>query len=317
MLLWSRRGAAVGSRQAPREQVVRVQVESVPPVSKGQRDWWALAVGALPALVAASALVFTGLSLRATDRQLAQNGEQVTADAEAQITDRFNAAITNLSSSNVVIQLGGIYGLQRIMVDSPSEQPDVLSVLCAYVRSKSPGTGAFSPNVRIAPEVQAALTVIVTRNPAHDYGAEIDLSETDLSGADLAGAQLDNADMENSNLTFADLDGAHLIGTDFADSRLVYASLDNSTSIGIKFVGTNLTQANLSGADLRLADFDEPTLLDTYLVGARLSGIIFSNVNLDGFAGVSIPTLRHDEKALAADIPQSDLTVLDRRPVHR
>jgi hypothetical protein len=43
---------------------------------------------------------------------------------------RFNTAITNLGSSSIAVRLGGIYALQRLMQDSPRDQPAVVAVLC-------------------------------------------------------------------------------------------------------------------------------------------------------------------------------------------
>jgi outer membrane PBP1 activator LpoA protein len=88
----------------------------------------------LTGLAAVAALIFTAQSLRATDKQLSQNEQQVNINEQGQITDRFNAAITNLASSKTVVQLGGIYALQRIMDDSARDQPAVLNTLCAYIR---------------------------------------------------------------------------------------------------------------------------------------------------------------------------------------
>jgi hypothetical protein len=91
---------------APEPQVVKVQVETLPPssTSNTQRDWAAIGIAGLPGLAAVIALIFTAQSLQATDRQLAQGAQQVSINNQAEITDRLNAAITNLSSSNTVIQ---------------------------------------------------------------------------------------------------------------------------------------------------------------------------------------------------------------------
>jgi hypothetical protein len=78
------------------------------------RDWLQISVTALPGLAAVIALIFAWLSVNATNYQL-QTAQQ------GQITDRYNAAITNLGSSSVDVRLGGIYALQRIMQDSPAE----------------------------------------------------------------------------------------------------------------------------------------------------------------------------------------------------
>ena len=80
------------------------------------RDWIQISVTALPGLAAVIALIFTYTAVRAT-------GAQVQLSEQGQITDRYNAAITNLGSSSVDVRLGGIYALQRIMQDSPVTSP--------------------------------------------------------------------------------------------------------------------------------------------------------------------------------------------------
>ena len=88
-------------------------------------------VTALPGLAAVIALMFSYLAVKATGTQL-----QITE--QGQITDRYNAAITNLGSASTDTRLGCIYALQRIMQDSPRDQPTIIAVLCAYVRDHAP-----------------------------------------------------------------------------------------------------------------------------------------------------------------------------------
>jgi hypothetical protein len=76
----------------------------------------ALAFAGLPGLAALMALFFAYQQVHATDVQL-QIAEQ------GQITDRYNAAITNLGAQSIEVRLGGIYALQRLMQDSPRDHP--------------------------------------------------------------------------------------------------------------------------------------------------------------------------------------------------
>jgi hypothetical protein len=150
----------------------------------------------LVGFAAIAALLFTWQSTRATNGQL-----QVTE--QGQITDRYNAAITNLGSTSVDVRLGGIYALQRIMQDSVRDQSTVVAVLCAFVRDHS--TAATSSTAGHPPtDIQAALTVVATRDPTRDTPATV----VDLTNAYLFGAYLSDA-------KFAD---AHLRGVNLNDS---------------------------------------------------------------------------------------------------
>jgi Pentapeptide repeats (8 copies) len=172
----------------------------------------------LPGLAAVIALMFSYLAVKATGMQL-----QITE--QGQITDRFNAAITDLGSASMDTRVGCIYALQRIMQDSSRDQSTVIAVLCAYVRDHAPiGTAdprSSSPS-HPGTDVQAALTVIGSRPFAHEHPAVIDLDHTqlagavlngDFTGADLSGANLDDADLSGADLSGADLDGAKLANT--------------------------------------------------------------------------------------------------------
>src|SRR6476620_4682083 len=105
--------------------------------SRRKRDWTAIAA-LLTSLVAIAGLIFTVIQtnnqLDSTNTQLRINNAQLRINEEGQITDRFNAAITNLGSSSIAIRMGGIYALQSIMQDSYREQSAVVEVLSAFIR---------------------------------------------------------------------------------------------------------------------------------------------------------------------------------------
>jgi hypothetical protein len=233
------------------------------------RDWIQISVTALPGLAAVIALIFTSLAIRAT-------GAQVQISEQGQITDRYNAAITNLGSPSVDVRLGGIYALQRIMQDSPRDQPTIVAVLCAFVRdhagtatapsarpSASPHTSsAFSPPQPT--DIQAALTVVGTRNTADDTDATVvDFTHADLTGADLTRADLDGADLDGASLA-----GADLAQADLDNANLTYANLFDAILTEGGLVYANLTNADLTRANLANAD-----LTGAKLTGAKLTGI--------------------------------------------
>jgi hypothetical protein len=108
----------------------------------------------LTGIAAVLALIFTGLQVRATNGQLQETKDQLQITEQGQITDRYNAAIANLGSTSIDVRLGGIYALQRLMQDSPRDQPTVIAVLCAFARMpteshpKPQASSAPSPSIR-------------------------------------------------------------------------------------------------------------------------------------------------------------------------
>ena len=251
------------------------------------RDWIQISVTALPGLAAVIALIFTSLAIRATGTQL-QIAEQ------GQITDRYNAAITNLGSPSVDVRLGGIYALQRIMQDSPRDQPTVIAVLCAFVRDHASTATANPPATpqtssatsQPSTDVQAALTVVVTRNTAHDGSTTVvdftraDLSGADLTGAGLSGADLTSADLSGADLTGANLSGANLTDVDFSGASLSSADLTGASFYGAHLIGANLNGANLNGANLNGADLSDADLTEALLVGTDLADADITDANL-------------------------------------
>jgi hypothetical protein len=240
----------------------------------------------LPGLAALLALVFTYQQVNATNVQL-QIAEQ------GQITDRYNAAITNLGSPSIEVRLGGIYALQRLMQDSPRDQPTVIAVLCAFVRDQTALTVATASSHPAPPtDIQATLTVIVSRNTAHDGTTTVvdfdraQLANSQLYRADLARADLAGANLAGANLTGADLTGADLTGADLAGADLTGADLNGAALHGADLKHANLdlatVEANLVGADLTHATLVGATLADAEAATANLTGAIMTSAHLAG-----------------------------------
>ena len=200
----------------------------------------------LPGVASAAALItaiVTLVSVSATENQvqIARQG-QATAE-QGQFTDRYNAASTNLGSRSIDIRLGGIYAPQRLMQDSPRDQPTIIAVLCAFVRDRTMPTRKPQkpPTIRPPTDIQAALTVVGTRKTANDGHATVD----DLDLTQLAGAQLVHGNLSRADLNHADL----------TDAFLTLADLTRANLRGANLTGAQLSGAQLSGANLIGANF--------------------------------------------------------------
>src|SRR5215831_17679580 len=126
-------------------------------------EWIVAGTLVMTSLAAVAALFFTRQSIQATNSQLR-------ISEQGQITDRYNAAITNLGCQSIDVRLGGIYALQRLMQDSPRDQSTILAALCAFVRDRStPARKSQKPlSSRLPTDIDAAVVVVGTRNPAKD-----------------------------------------------------------------------------------------------------------------------------------------------------
>ena len=129
-----------------------------------------------------------------------RDAETVRLTTEAQVTDRYIKAIGLLASEEPDERLGGIYALERLMVDSPRDQSTIVEVLAASIRRVSPwplpvqpsgppppALPAASPAVdpqRPSTDLVAAITVLA-RRPREESPRVIDLRRTNLAGLEL------------------------------------------------------------------------------------------------------------------------------------
>ncbi|WP_412074607.1 pentapeptide repeat-containing protein [Streptomyces xanthophaeus] len=194
------------------------------------------------------------------------NSEQAIT-REGQITDRYTAAVENLGNKDSEdVRLGGIYALQRIMQDSPRDQPTVINVLTSFIRSQS--AKQKQNRSETASDIAAAATVLTSRNPQLDgritvsgeIEVSLDLRDADLQGIGLQGAQLAHANLSGANLTRTNLASADLTRAHLSDVDLTKANLDSA----------DLTRAYLSDVDLRKTYLVRADLTCADLVGANL-----------------------------------------------
>lgn len=191
---------------------------------------------------------------------------------QAQISDRFTTAVSQLDDKSIDVRLGGLYALQRIMNDSHDDQPAVVNVLSAYIRTHSDKPSKPSPKSEDSSaeeDILAAVKLLGARNPKYDGSSGVDLRNTQLRGADLNGANLrhadlSGADLRETNLDFADLRDADLNGADLRDAFLVDSDLRRA-----QLAEADLRRAQLGLADLRGANLDVADLRGANLEWAK------------------------------------------------
>jgi len=180
------------------------------------------------------------------------NREQHELDRHGQMTERFTRAIDQLGNEKLEVILGGIYALERIARDSPSDRATIAEVLTAYVRGHAPWPpsrpgqyvagaplDALPPLHVRAPDLQATMTVL-SRGGFTSADHKLNLSAVDLRKADLGGAKL-----EGAHLASAHLEGVFLGGANLSEANLAGAHLE-----GAVIQGANLSKATLIGVHL-------------------------------------------------------------------
>jgi uncharacterized protein YjbI with pentapeptide repeats len=242
-------------------------------------------------------------------QQLTEDRQQATATRElslqGQASERFTRAIEQLGSERREVQLGGIFGLEQIAQQAPTNRLAVTEVLVAYLRRRLPRPASASSNsdtvgeLRLrAPDAQAILTVL-GRRQVEGNDPPLDLRTLDLRGADLSRADLSGANLRNTDLRRANLDDSSLRGTDLSAADLSRATFQHADLREASLEGTILTLVNfhraiLRDATLREARLDRATLSQTDFRGAHLNSANLERADLDD-----------------ANLGRADLTVAD------
>lgn len=221
--------------------------------------------------------------------------EQTRADLQRRIIESFSKAIEQLGSDKLEVRLGGIYTMERISKESPSDYWVVMETLTAFVRERArwmDDPDADSAYIiarreghrekRSCPtDIQAVMTVFGRRDENSrkreaSMGWKINLNAVDLRAADLRGFHFPAVSLDNANLRGADMRDAHLEGARFFDGHLEGAILRGAHLQGADFRCAHLEMAHLQGAHLEGA-----FLMLTHLEQARLNGANLEGARLD------------------------------------
>lgn len=279
--------------------------------------WRSLLVQAGLGVGALGALVFTARSFF-----LAREGH---------IVDRYSKAVDQLSSDKIDVRLGGIFALERVMLDSSRDHESIVMLLSTYLNEHAPANHdspeVWSPEVewleppsltrlsvitnwRPPADIRAALTVLARRPPQPERG-RLDLSSTDLrgakvpSGARLHGVSLSGADLRQAMLRQADLGDAVLAKADMRQAVLTEADLSDALLYSADLRKALLMGADLSRADLTNARLDDAHLEHVKLHGANLTGTVLHNTDLRAVSGLTAEQLSQAETNQGTQLPET------------
>ena len=231
-------------------------------------------------------------------QQLRRTGKQLPS-TQGSTTDRFSQAIAHLASDKVEIRLGGIYTLERIAQESPTEHWLTIEILTAFVRERSIRVEATPPpswqqpprvgdpilpttshrrlqSSRIPTDIQAVITILNRRDTRQDRPDRIielresNLRHANLSGIELWGANLWKVNLRHAQLWQAKLAGASLGRANLSDASLWQADLEGAYLWKANLEGANLEQANLAQANLEGSNLKGANLLHTNLINTDL-----------------------------------------------
>lgn len=159
------------------------------------------------------------LQAKNTEKQVANAVVQAEIASESHVADTYSRAIEQLGAvedknPSYELRLGGLYALEKIALANKEYHPQIMEVLCAYVRlycqnirqdnkpvdSKAEENDSKTHIEPLRIDIQAFLTVIGRRNKTFDKGA-LDLSRIEINQANLFQANLRDANLFKANLS--------------------------------------------------------------------------------------------------------------------
>jgi uncharacterized protein YjbI with pentapeptide repeats len=225
---------------------------------------------------------------------------------ERRVTELYTKAADQLGSDKAPVRLAGLYALERLAQDNPSQRQTIVNVLCAYLRMPytPPGEPPTNDDPKLRKElltehreaiqereVRLAAQRILphhlqpendeTGDPVETFWTDIDL---DLTGAALIDFGLDSCTMRTARFRSATFTGnagffsatftgnADFTSATFTDEAVFYGAtfIDHADFGSATFSGeTNFWDATF----LRNADFTSATFTDTtYFRSASCAG---------------------------------------------
>lgn len=211
-------------------------------------------------------LLFAGAAIGAV-----LTARTIRVNREGQLTERFSRAVDQLGSDKLDVCLGGIYALERIAQESPTDHGPIVEILSAYLREHAAWKADDKSVRRIArktdegggprADFQAAATVLGRRAAEHRRleRYRLDLANVDLRGANLFDVHWERAFLEGAHLEGADFGGAFLSDANLHDAHLdeavlIDAHLDRAYLLGAHLRGANLRNASIGGAQVYEAE---------------------------------------------------------------
>jgi hypothetical protein len=179
--------------------------------------------------------------------------EQLTLNYSAQLAEQLSKAFAQLESNNTAVRVGGVYALERVAQQSPTDRANIAVTLAAFVRqlqrAPDPKYRSYVAMLKVrAPDAQAAMDVL-SRPPLSEERTSREAGWLDLSRTDLRRASLKGADLRKVNLWLSRLDGADLRNAQLQESILSDADVGIFEPNHPYYTdGADLRGANLTGA---------------------------------------------------------------------
>ncbi len=225
-----------------------------------------------------------------TQAQMAQN--QADIAQKSLLNERYQRGAEMLGSEVLSTRLGGIYALEGLAEEHPSQYHiQIMKLFGSFVRNPATGNSGQDENgddeaTELREDVQAVMDAVGRRGEAglaieKEVNFTLDLRGANLSFARLSGANLEKANLMGAKFRFANFFDTHLISPDPSDP---IPTRENQPQARPILEGEHISP-DLAGMEDRCANLSLSILTDAdlhgaNLLGANLSGAQIMNVNL-------------------------------------
>lgn len=191
------------------------------------------------------------------------------------LNERYQKGAEMLGSGVLSVRLGGIYALDRLAKEHPSEyHVQIMELFCAFVRNPANKESEIEIRERekdrhvpdLGVDVAEVMTAIGQRSEdgiaeeGKAEGFELNFRRSDLRGLSLLGG----------NFRDADFTGAYLMRSHFTDTDLRGANCSHAHLYMAHFLICNLTDVDLSWADISGATLFTSVFSNTELTNTRI-----------------------------------------------
>ncbi|WP_016956223.1 pentapeptide repeat-containing protein [Catenovulum agarivorans] len=207
------------------------------------------------------------------------------------VIDRITKSVELLSSEHPTARLAGIYNLERLTADIPSESIPIIRIISSFLTAPSSNTTnnetrrAFYALLRIA-EKTGLNNFLADENNIDLTNLQLEnlaIKNYSFRGFIFSEAVFKNVTFHNVNFADANLTGAHFIDSEahgrieFRSANLTHSQFENCDFSQASFASANLAEAKLRNSTFHNVDFSH----------ANLNKTIISHVEFDGSVGLA------------------------------
>jgi len=187
------------------------------------------------------------------------------------VIERLAKAVELLSSDNPSIRLAGMYSLERLADDLPSESVPIARIVTTFLTNP--------PNGTKQDEVQRGFTALL--RIVKKIGPEPFLSQEknlNLKGLKLANMHIKDYSFKGFSMVGAYFHNVGFSGVDFTEVNLGGVTFSDCYKDGI----LNFTSANLSNSVIITSNFSEAIFVNSKLTGSTIKDGVFDNTDFSG-----------------------------------